>query len=95
MSELSSDQILALGSVVTEFGDKELYDTSFSDLGVMAHVGELINWSPKKVRWLTTAYHSKSSKCPFERVDAPASDESCAPRNDAQAQTEGGGVDRG
>ncbi|KAM3625394.1 uncharacterized protein V6R79_011379 [Siganus canaliculatus] len=48
--ELSSDQVLVLGSLVTEMGERELQDTNFSDLGVLAHLGTLPGWSPKKMR---------------------------------------------
>ncbi|XP_076595339.1 stereocilin [Chaetodon auriga] len=48
--ELRADQVLALGSVVTEMGERELYDTSLTDLGVLAHLGTLTGWSPKKMR---------------------------------------------
>lgn len=47
--ELKADQLLALGSVVTEIGDRELHDINFTDLGVLAHLGTLTDWSPKKV----------------------------------------------
>ncbi|KAM9860994.1 stereocilin [Aulostomus maculatus] len=49
-SELKAYEVLALGSVVTEMGDRELHQTSFADLGVLAHLGTLTNWSPKKMR---------------------------------------------
>ncbi|XP_035507945.1 stereocilin-like [Morone saxatilis] len=48
--ELRADQVLALGSVVTEMGERELYDTNLTDLGVLAHLGMLTDWSPKKMR---------------------------------------------
>ncbi|XP_053177657.1 stereocilin [Scomber japonicus] len=48
--ELKADQVLALGSVVTEIGERELHDINFTDLGVLAHLGTLTNWSPKKMR---------------------------------------------
>ncbi|XP_044213565.1 stereocilin [Thunnus albacares] len=48
--ELKADQVLALGSVVTEIGDRELHDITFTDLGVLAHLGTLTDWSPKKMR---------------------------------------------
>ncbi|KAM3876997.1 stereocilin [Diretmus argenteus] len=48
--ELRADQVLALGSVVTEMGDRELQDTNLTDLGVLAHLGTLTHWSHKKMR---------------------------------------------
>ncbi|KAM7406187.1 hypothetical protein PAMP_000580 [Pampus punctatissimus] len=48
--ELKADQVLALGSMVTEMGDRELQETNFTDLGVLAHLGTLTDWSPKKMR---------------------------------------------
>lgn len=50
--ELRADQVLALGSVVTEMGERELQDTNFTDLGVLTHLGTLTDWSPKKVNIL-------------------------------------------
>ncbi|XP_067342851.1 stereocilin [Channa argus] len=48
--ELRADRVLALGSVVTEMGERELQEADFSDLGVLAHLGTLTAWSPKKMR---------------------------------------------
>ncbi|XP_029904058.1 stereocilin [Myripristis murdjan] len=48
--ELRADQVLALGSVVTEMGDRELQDINITDLGVLAHLGTLTEWSHKKMR---------------------------------------------
>ncbi|XP_018523372.1 stereocilin [Lates calcarifer] len=48
--ELRADQVLALGSVVTEMGERELQDTNLTDPGVLAHLGTLTDWSPKKMR---------------------------------------------
>ncbi|XP_069030487.1 stereocilin [Embiotoca jacksoni] len=50
VKELRADQVLVLGSVVTEMGERELQDTSLIDLGVLAHLGTLTDWSPKKMR---------------------------------------------
>lgn len=51
MRELRGDQVLALGSVVTEMGERELQDTNLTDVGVLAHLGTLTDWSPKKVNF--------------------------------------------
>ncbi|XP_070688298.1 stereocilin [Pempheris klunzingeri] len=48
--ELRADQVLALGSLVTEMGERELHDANLTDLGVLAHLGTLTEWSPKKMR---------------------------------------------
>ncbi|XP_008292192.1 stereocilin [Stegastes partitus] len=48
--ELRADQLLALGSVVTEMGERELQEANLTDPGVLAHLGTLTDWSPKKTR---------------------------------------------
>uniref|UniRef100_A0A3Q2VYF0 Stereocilin n=1 Tax=Haplochromis burtoni TaxID=8153 RepID=A0A3Q2VYF0_HAPBU len=48
--ELSEDQVLELGSLVTEMREKDLQDTKLSNPGVLAHLGTLTDWSPKKMR---------------------------------------------
>ncbi|KAM4630459.1 stereocilin [Polymixia lowei] len=48
--ELGPEQVLALGSVVTEMGERELQDANLTDLGVLAHLGTLTDWSHKKMR---------------------------------------------
>ncbi|XP_045075601.1 stereocilin [Coregonus clupeaformis] len=47
---LRPEQVLGLGCVVTELGERELQDTNLTDLGVLAHLGALTNWGPKKMR---------------------------------------------
>uniref|UniRef100_A0A3P8V8D0 Stereocilin n=1 Tax=Cynoglossus semilaevis TaxID=244447 RepID=A0A3P8V8D0_CYNSE len=48
--DLRPEQILALGSVVTEMGERELQDVDLSDPVVLTHLGTLTDWSPKKMR---------------------------------------------
>ncbi|XP_059202385.1 stereocilin [Centropristis striata] len=48
--ELRADQVLALGPVVTEMGERELQDANLTDPGVLVHLGTLTDWSPKKMR---------------------------------------------
>uniref|UniRef100_A0AAZ1Y063 Stereocilin LRR domain-containing protein n=1 Tax=Oreochromis aureus TaxID=47969 RepID=A0AAZ1Y063_OREAU len=48
--ELSEDQVLELGSLVTAMREKDLQDTNLSNPGVLAHLGTLTDWSPKKMR---------------------------------------------
>uniref|UniRef100_A0A3Q1H4A1 Stereocilin LRR domain-containing protein n=1 Tax=Anabas testudineus TaxID=64144 RepID=A0A3Q1H4A1_ANATE len=57
--ELRPDQVLALGSVVTEMGERELQDTNLTDLGVLVHLGTLRDWSPKKMRAVISGVMSK------------------------------------
>ncbi|KAJ0056160.1 hypothetical protein NL108_003445, partial [Boleophthalmus pectinirostris] len=47
---LHEDQVLSLGAIVTEMGERELQDTDLSDPGVLAHLGTLTEWSNKKMR---------------------------------------------
>lgn len=51
MRELSEDQVLELGSLVTAMREKDLQDTNLSNPGVLAHLGTLTDWSPKKVSY--------------------------------------------
>ncbi|XP_023809268.1 stereocilin [Oryzias latipes] len=48
--ELRTDQVLALGSLVTEMGDRELQDSGLTDMTVLAHLGTLTDWNPRKMR---------------------------------------------
>ncbi|XP_033838654.2 stereocilin [Periophthalmus magnuspinnatus] len=48
--KLREDQVLSLGFIVTEMGERELQDTDLSDPGVLAHLGTLTEWSNKKMR---------------------------------------------
>ncbi|KAM9826765.1 stereocilin [Syngnathus typhle] len=50
VSELRTEQVLALGSLVTEMTVRELYDTSLTDLAVLAHLGTLSSWRTNKMR---------------------------------------------
>uniref|UniRef100_A0A087YJL5 Stereocilin n=1 Tax=Poecilia formosa TaxID=48698 RepID=A0A087YJL5_POEFO len=58
--ELRADQVLALGSLLTEMGDRELQDTSLTDLGVLVHLGSLTNWTPRKMRAVVLSMLRKS-----------------------------------
>ncbi|MEQ2302292.1 hypothetical protein AMECASPLE_005314, partial [Ameca splendens] len=58
--ELRADQVLALGSVVTEMGDRELQETNLTDLGVLAHLGTLTNWTRQKMRAVVLSVLQKS-----------------------------------
>ncbi|XP_076144128.1 stereocilin [Alosa pseudoharengus] len=44
------EQVLQLGSIITELGERELQALDLSDLGLVAHLGSLQDWSPKKMR---------------------------------------------
>nr|XP_054588123.1 stereocilin [Nothobranchius furzeri] len=48
--ELRADQVLELGSVLTEMGDRELQETNLTHPAVLAHLGTLTQWSPQKMR---------------------------------------------
>ncbi|KAG7230527.1 hypothetical protein INR49_012240 [Caranx melampygus] len=50
VKEMRADQVLALGSMVTEMGERELQDADLTDLGVLTNLGTLTDWSPKKMR---------------------------------------------
>ncbi|XP_061526984.1 LOW QUALITY PROTEIN: stereocilin-like [Phycodurus eques] len=50
VSKLRTDEVLALGSLVTEMTVRELHDVSLTDLAVLAHLGTLSPWSTKKMR---------------------------------------------
>lgn len=98
LRELKADQVLALGSVVTEMGDRELHDTNFTDLAVLAHLGTLTDWRPKKVNLKFEAWSYRSefnmsiNVCLMFLFDF--SDEGSDFRSDAEAQTESGAVNR-
>ncbi|CDQ61932.1 unnamed protein product [Oncorhynchus mykiss] len=47
---LRPEQVLGLGCLVTELGERELQDINLTDLGVLAYLGALTDWSPKKMR---------------------------------------------
>ncbi|XP_024858230.1 stereocilin isoform X2 [Kryptolebias marmoratus] len=57
--ELRADQVLALGSVLTEMGDKELQDANLTHPGVLAHLGTLTGWTPQKMRAVTSGVMRK------------------------------------
>ncbi|XP_061749537.1 stereocilin [Nerophis ophidion] len=50
VSELRADEVLALGSLVTEMTVRELHDISLTDDSFWAHLGTLTRWSPRKMR---------------------------------------------
>lgn len=47
---LRPEQVLGLGCLVTELGERELQGTNLTDLGVLAYLGALTDWSPKMMR---------------------------------------------
>ncbi|KAJ8412974.1 hypothetical protein AAFF_G00105560 [Aldrovandia affinis] len=47
---LRPEQILELGCMVTEMSERELQEANLADLGTMAQLGTLTEWSPKKMR---------------------------------------------
>lgn len=50
---LRPEQVLGLGCLVTELGERELQGTNLTDLGVLAYLGTLTDWSPKMVTRLS------------------------------------------
>ncbi|XP_075994741.1 stereocilin-like [Genypterus blacodes] len=52
---LRPHQVLALGSLVTEMGERELMEADLSDPGLLAHLGTLTGWSHKKMRAVLVA----------------------------------------
>ena len=47
--ELSAEQLLLLGAVVTEMGERELQEAELAQPGVLEQLGALGAWSPQKV----------------------------------------------
>ncbi|XP_057704376.1 stereocilin-like [Corythoichthys intestinalis] len=60
VSELRTDDVLTLGSLVTEMTVRELHDSSLTDLAVLAHLGTLSSWSTKKMRTVILGAMHKS-----------------------------------
>ncbi|TRY92454.1 hypothetical protein DNTS_028161, partial [Danionella cerebrum] len=50
IKQIKPEQVLELGCIVTEMGDRELQVINLSNLGVIAHLGNLDGWNPKKMR---------------------------------------------
>lgn len=48
--QLGPEQLLSLGSLVTEMSERELHHISFTNPAVLAHLGTLADWSLRKVR---------------------------------------------
>jgi len=46
---MSPEQLLLLGSVVTEIGERELHEANLTDPVVLEQFGTLAAWTPKKV----------------------------------------------
>lgn len=46
---LKPEQVLELGCIVTEMGERELQAIDLSNLAVVAHLGSLNGWNTKKV----------------------------------------------
>lgn len=51
MKQLKPEQVLELGCIVTEMGERELQAVNLSNLAVVAHLGDLNGWNVKKVRF--------------------------------------------
>ncbi|XP_028823840.1 stereocilin-like [Denticeps clupeoides] len=48
--DVRPEQLLELGSIATEMSERELQAVDASDLGVVAQLGRLAGWSPRKMR---------------------------------------------
>ncbi|TNM91167.1 hypothetical protein fugu_003456 [Takifugu bimaculatus] len=53
--QLRADQLLSLGSLVTEMSERELHDISSTNPAVLAHLGTLTDWSLRKMRAVISA----------------------------------------
>ncbi|MBN3308953.1 STRC protein, partial [Amia calva] len=55
------EQILQLGCIVTELSERELQDIDLANLGILAHLGAMKDWSPKKMRAAVNSFlrHSR------------------------------------
>lgn len=98
--ELRADQVLSLGSLVTEMAERELQAAAPTDLGALAHLGTLSNWSPKKVfspltvsSWYWTKQVNRAATIHFMLPSSIFSqDESSDFRCNVETQTRGGAV---
>ncbi|XP_018618690.2 stereocilin [Scleropages formosus] len=50
VKSMTPERILELGCIVTEMSERELHDTNLANLGIVAHMGSLKGWRPKKMR---------------------------------------------
>ncbi|XP_016403909.1 stereocilin-like [Sinocyclocheilus rhinocerous] len=50
VKQLEPEQMLELGCIVTEMGERELQAVNLSNLAVVAHLGDLNGWNAKKMR---------------------------------------------
>ncbi|KTG07483.1 hypothetical protein cypCar_00006474 [Cyprinus carpio] len=50
VKQLEPEQVLELGCIVTEMGERELQAVNLSNLAVVAHLGGLSGWNSKKMR---------------------------------------------
>uniref|UniRef100_A0A671KS68 Stereocilin n=1 Tax=Sinocyclocheilus anshuiensis TaxID=1608454 RepID=A0A671KS68_9TELE len=48
--QLKPEQVLELGCIVTEMGERDLQAVNLSNLAVVAHLGDLNGWNAKKMR---------------------------------------------
>ncbi|KAL4641889.1 stereocilin-like [Arapaima gigas] len=61
VKNLTPEQILELGCLVTEMSERELHDINLADLGIVAHLGSLKGWSPRKIRAAMLSFLRHSS----------------------------------
>ncbi|KAG7468151.1 hypothetical protein MATL_G00139840 [Megalops atlanticus] len=63
---LRPEQILELGCIVTEMSERELQEANLTNLGVVAHLGTLTEWTPKKMRAAVLSFLRRSRRKPQE-----------------------------
>ncbi|XP_073692811.1 stereocilin-like [Garra rufa] len=64
--QLKPEQVLELGCIVTEMGERELQAVNFSNLAVVAHLGDLNGWSAKKMRAVVLGIMKRLKQKPEE-----------------------------
>ncbi|CAL8383253.1 unnamed protein product [Arctogadus glacialis] len=68
--ELSAEQLLLLGAVVTEMGERELQEAELAQPGVLEQLGALGAWSPQKMRSVVVSVLRKRRQS-VEQLTAP------------------------
>ncbi|XP_077084041.1 stereocilin isoform X1 [Siphateles boraxobius] len=66
VKQLKPEQVLELGCIVTEMGERELQAVNLSSLAVVAHLGSLNGWSTKKMRAVVLGIMKRLQRKPEE-----------------------------
>ncbi|KAK9971373.1 hypothetical protein ABG768_024743 [Culter alburnus] len=64
--QLKPEQVLELGCIVTEMGERELQAVNLSSLAVVAHLGNLNGWNAKKMRAVVLGIMKRLKRKPEE-----------------------------